>query len=184
MLRYYPDKDVAIYSIGALHAIALLPALLLSRQYSVPSILLLLASVLYPIWGLTCLFVALFAPFVHSILWGIALCIALRRPIAIAYMSGVGILTSIGIYFIIEHDINVTGASNDYALSGMITIWHTLMLFTLPLIVWHKPRPWPDVYFDRRICRHCGYSLAGLDPTAVCPECGSPRAIPSHTHGA
>ena len=176
MLRFYPDKELAIYSIGVLHAIALIPAVLLSGQRIVPTAVAVIACVLYPFWGLpSMLVVGLGAPFIHSFIWGAVLCMTLRRPVALAYMSGVGVLTSVGIYFIFEHDINVTGASNDYGLSGMITIWHILMMFVLPLIVRHQPKPWPYVWCDPHICRNCGYSLAGLESDALCPECGQSR---------
>ena len=174
MLRFYPDKELAIYSIGVLHAIALIPAVFLSGQRIVPAAVAVIACVLYPFWGLpSMLVVGLGAPFIHSLIWGAVLCVTLRRPVALAYMSCVGVLTSVGIYFIFEHDINVTGASNDYGLSGMITIWHVLMLFMFPLIVRHKPRPWPDYSYDRRACHYCGYSLMGLGDEPTCPECGT-----------
>lgn len=177
MLRYHPDKDLALTSIGVLHAIALLPALVLTGQYLVPVVLTLIVCFLYPVWGYLSgfTFCGLGAPFMHSAIWGCVLCIALRRPIAFGYMLMVGVISSISIFFVFEYDINVTGQPNDYGLSGLILIWHVIMMFALPLIVHHQPKPWPYVWRDPRICRTCGYSLAGIDPTAVCPECGSPR---------
>ncbi len=37
--------------------------------------------------------------------------------------------------------------------------------------------PWARRRTKRGSCRFCGYSLAGLEDIALCPECGRPRAV-------
>lgn len=114
----------------------------------------------------------------HSVIWGIVLCIALRRTAFIPYLIIVGLVTTVCMFLAMKYDWTVTRQSNDYmGLTASILTWHILMLIALPLCLRYRPRPWPYVWHHPRICRICGYSLVGLDHDAVCPECGNARSV-------
>lgn len=176
-------ESTAYMATGLVHLIVLIPSLLMTRVSATTLVITSALCILFPLWGffvgIPC--VGTWATFMCSFIWGLFLMVSLRRPAAVVVMLFVGLtanLLSWGSESIRNADMLYEPFEH---LGPSYAAWFMLMGVAMPIIMYTKPAP---RYKGKDICRDCGYSLAGLDPSAVCPECGSPRANPPHTHGA
>ena len=184
VLSAYRDYASMMYmATGIIHLVVLVPCMLYTGVSKATMIITSALCVLFPIWGfiigVAC--VAAWAILVCSFIWGLVLMVSLRRPVAVAVL----LLGGLGANLVWVFSDSFSDFGPLYEPFGQLdpaySAWYVLMFFAMPLIMYTKPSP---RFKGKGICRDCGYSLTGLDPTAVCPECGSPRATSPHAHGA
>lgn len=171
--------EPAYAGIGCAHLITFLPAMIYSEQRWYNIVTSSVLCILFPIWGalvgMMCMGVA--APAVCSLLWGIVLASALRRPGAVLVMIVVGLISNAMLFFPVEFFRGNHGADIDGQLAMTIYTWYAAMLFVIPLIMSFKVSPTRPKYAGDHVCQTCGYSLEGLQPDSPCPECGQARIM-------
>jgi hypothetical protein len=167
----------AYAAIGFAHLISFLPAMIYSEQRWFNIVTSSVLCILFPIWGaivgMMCMGVG--APVVCSLLWGIVLASALRRPSAVLVMLVVGLISNAMLFFPVELVPGKHGSDIDGQFATTIYTWYIAMLFAIPLIMSSKVTPPVPKHTGENICHSCGYCLDGLEHQSVCPECGNDR---------